>query len=189
MEKNKSIVLIGILFIGIVCGYFIGNLSLNKNKMHEMPNGMMMHNDHSGSSMEDMMHSMSSSLEGKYGADFDREFLIQMIVHHEGAVDMARQVLEKSTNSELRDFAQGIIDAQTTEIKMMNNWLSGGASVSTSPTAPVTPQRPSPTTPATPAPEEPVRFCTMEAKLCPDGVTYVGRGGLNCAFSKCPGEI
>jgi uncharacterized protein len=29
--------------------------------------------------------------------------------------------------------------------------------------------------------------CTMEAKLCPDGVTYVGRQGPNCEFAACPG--
>src|SRR3989344_5813332 len=28
--------------------------------------------------------------------------------------------------------------------------------------------------------------CTQEAKLCPDGVTYVGRVGPNCEFAKCP---
>lgn len=30
--------------------------------------------------------------------------------------------------------------------------------------------------------------CTLEAKLCPDGFTYVGRSGSNCEFEKCPGE-
>ena len=30
--------------------------------------------------------------------------------------------------------------------------------------------------------------CTLEAKLCPDGVSYVGRSGPNCEFEKCPGE-
>jgi len=29
--------------------------------------------------------------------------------------------------------------------------------------------------------------CTMEAKLCPDGETYVGRTGPNCEFETCPG--
>lgn len=29
--------------------------------------------------------------------------------------------------------------------------------------------------------------CTMEAKLCPDGVTYVGRTGPKCEFAACPG--
>ncbi|MEX2029101.1 MAG: cupredoxin domain-containing protein [Candidatus Paceibacterota bacterium] len=28
-------------------------------------------------------------------------------------------------------------------------------------------------------------FCTMDAKLCPDG-SYVGRTGPNCEFSACP---
>lgn len=31
------------------------------------------------------------------------------------------------------------------------------------------------------------RACTMEAKLCPDGETYVGRTGPNCEFAACPG--
>ncbi len=29
-------------------------------------------------------------------------------------------------------------------------------------------------------------MCTMEAKLCSDGVTYVGRTGPNCEFEACP---
>jgi hypothetical protein len=28
--------------------------------------------------------------------------------------------------------------------------------------------------------------CTQEAKLCPDGVTYVGRSGPSCEFKACP---
>lgn len=31
-------------------------------------------------------------------------------------------------------------------------------------------------------------FCTMEAKLCPDG-SYVGRTGPKCEFTACPGSI
>ncbi len=34
-------------------------------------------------------------------------------------------------------------------------------------------------------PNEPVA-CTLEAKLCPDGKTYVGRTGPNCEFAVCP---
>ncbi|HVU06612.1 MAG TPA: hypothetical protein VHE10_02390 [Candidatus Paceibacterota bacterium] len=29
-------------------------------------------------------------------------------------------------------------------------------------------------------------FCTMDAKLCPDG-SSVGRTGPNCEFAQCPG--
>ena len=28
--------------------------------------------------------------------------------------------------------------------------------------------------------------CTMEAKMCPDGITYVGRTAPNCNFAPCP---
>ncbi len=35
--------------------------------------------------------------------------------------------------------------------------------------------------------EKPVA-CTMDAKLCPDGVTSVGRVGPDCKFQACPGE-
>jgi len=28
--------------------------------------------------------------------------------------------------------------------------------------------------------------CTQEAKLCPDGKTYVSRTGPNCEFAPCP---
>lgn len=28
--------------------------------------------------------------------------------------------------------------------------------------------------------------CTQEAKLCPDGKTYVARQGHNCEFASCP---
>jgi|GEM_PF-1183960 len=31
--------------------------------------------------------------------------------------------------------------------------------------------------------------CTMDAMLCPDGVTYVGRIGPSCAFAACPSGI
>ena len=31
--------------------------------------------------------------------------------------------------------------------------------------------------------------CTMEAKLCPDGISYVGRTGPNCEFAACPALV
>lgn len=92
--------------------------------MHQMPDGTMMSDmpGSSGSSMAAMMHDMNAALEGKSGAEFDKAFLSEMIVHHEGAVEMAKQVLERSTRPELRTLAQDIIEAQTKEIQMMRTW-------------------------------------------------------------------
>jgi hypothetical protein len=39
---------------------------------------------------------------------------------------------------------------------------------------------------APPQPNPTGVYCTMEAKLCPDGKTYVGRQGPKCEFAPCP---
>ena len=47
-------------------------------------------------------------------------------------------------------------------------------------------ETPAPIPTATPTPDGDKVACTQEAKLCPDGKTWVGRTGPNCEFSKCP---
>lgn len=92
------------------------------------PNASMnMHGDHAGHDdhthdMAGMMHDMNAALKGKTGAEFDKAFLSEMIVHHEGAVEMAEQVIEKSERAELRNLANEIISAQNKEIEMMQKW-------------------------------------------------------------------
>jgi len=56
------------------------------------------------------------------GADFDGMFLDMMIPHHQGAVTMAKDALNKAEHAEIKTLAQQIIDAQQKEIEMMNNW-------------------------------------------------------------------
>jgi uncharacterized protein (DUF305 family) len=46
-----------------------------------------------------------------------------MIEHHEGAIDMAEDVLENE-NSEVKALAEAIIEAQTREIELMESLLS-----------------------------------------------------------------
>jgi hypothetical protein len=48
-------------------------------------------------------------------------------------------------------------------------------------------QQPTPTPTATPEPTEEAVFCTMDAKICPDG-SSVGRVPPSCEFEACPGE-
>jgi uncharacterized protein (DUF305 family) len=57
------------------------------------------------------------------GDEFDRRFMEAMIVHHEGAIDMAERVLAEGQDEEVAGLAQLVIDAQEAEIEQMQQWL------------------------------------------------------------------
>ncbi|MBD3941068.1 DUF305 domain-containing protein [Microbacterium sp. NEAU-LLC] len=60
-----------------------------------------------------------TALEQADGATAGRLFLEQMVVHHEGAVDMAAAALADAKDVDVRDLAQQVIDDQTAEIAEM----------------------------------------------------------------------
>ncbi|MCC6735142.1 MAG: DUF305 domain-containing protein [Bauldia sp.] len=67
-----------------------------------------------------MMAAMHVELTG----DPDRDFVLMMIPHHQGAVDMARVVLEFGTDPTIRAMAEAIIAAQEAEIAEFEAWLA-----------------------------------------------------------------
>jgi hypothetical protein len=73
-------------------------------------------------SMDGMMESMRSSLNGLTGDDFDKAFLTGMIVHHQGAIDMAKEATKSAKHEEIKNLANDIINAQTIEIGQMKLW-------------------------------------------------------------------
>jgi len=56
-------------------------------------------------------------------ADADEAFIIGMIPHHQGAIDMANIVLQHGDDDETKTLARNIIKAQEDEIAWMQNWL------------------------------------------------------------------
>ena len=85
--KTSTTILIAViaLIVGHVSGYaFAGN------KMHGNANNVKAINQTMQSSMDGMM----SNLQGKTGDEFDKAFLNEMIMHHEGAVVMAKSSLQ-----------------------------------------------------------------------------------------------
>jgi uncharacterized protein (DUF305 family) len=68
-----------------------------------------------------MAHDMSMDL-GPADADYDMRFVDAMIPHHQGATEMAQEVLEKSQRPEMKKLAKDIIAAQNREIEQMKQW-------------------------------------------------------------------
>lgn len=84
---------------------------------HEMPM--------SAAQKEGMM--MRQNL-GAADAKFDLRFIAAMIPHHQGAVDMAQDVLKKSKRPEIKKLAKDIIASQQIEIKQMQTWKKSWSS-------------------------------------------------------------
>jgi uncharacterized protein (DUF305 family) len=79
----------------------------------EMP-GMQM-----GKMMDD---SHTKEMQAMQGKDFDVHFIDMMTPHHEGAVKMAQEALNKAEHAEIKSLAEQIIKEQQAEIKQMQNW-------------------------------------------------------------------
>jgi uncharacterized protein (DUF305 family) len=76
----------------------------------------------------EQMKAMHMSMDlGAADAGYDVRFLDAMIPHHEGAVMMAKELLKKSTRSEMQTFAKAIIRSQQAEINQMKQWRSAWA--------------------------------------------------------------
>ncbi|MFD1146898.1 DUF305 domain-containing protein [Saccharothrix hoggarensis] len=60
-----------------------------------------------------------AALAAARGADFDRLFLQLMIAHHEGALQMAIELLSSGTDVRVEEMANDVVASQTDEIERM----------------------------------------------------------------------
>ncbi len=120
---DKQTILIIAVLAALVAG-FSGGYAVRAGQiqdgMHMMSGGGMMHDN--GMGMGNAMDDMMAGLQGKTGDDFDKAFLAEMIMHHQGAVQMAEAALQNAKHQEIKDMAKAIISAQTSEISQMQTW-------------------------------------------------------------------
>lgn len=78
----------------------------------------------------DMEHgAMPTAMSGTSGmpmntsaAPYDAQFIDSMIIHHQGAIDMAREAGQQAQKPELQTLAQNIITAQESEVAQLKQW-------------------------------------------------------------------
>lgn len=107
-----------------------GNMSMNRNGMMNSNSTMNMNGNMNGMNKNSMPmnanmpmnHSEMKSDPNAASQPYDLQFLDTMTHHHQGAVEMAKMVLSKSSNEELKKFAQNIITDQNKEVAQMKDW-------------------------------------------------------------------
>lgn len=133
---NQQMLLFGIigLLLGVVLTLLFTRSVVNSNNMDMMRMMGMRQNQEMMEEREEMQdehmmmdESMSrdgmiSELTGKTGDEFDEAFIDEMIDHHQGAIDMANLAKTSAKHQEIKDLANDIISAQTTEINLMQGW-------------------------------------------------------------------
>ena len=92
---KDTLVPIGMLVLGIIAGYLLAMQTIKK----EVPEPVS-----HDSQIENVMHDMTSGLEGKTGEAFEQAFLEEMTIHHLGAIEMAQSLLANTSRPELKNW-------------------------------------------------------------------------------------
>jgi uncharacterized protein (DUF305 family) len=132
MDSKTIVIALSAFIIGGLGGYLVaqphsyskegryGDTDAVPMGMHRMPDGSMMHNTPTASSNQgmSMMHDM-----GMMMVSTEKEFITEMIPHHQEAVDTAKEVLTRgATTPEIKTLLEDIVTAQEKEIADMKSW-------------------------------------------------------------------
>lgn len=127
MKKEYLYGLIGLLG-GILIAIIVVSNAVNSNNQQMMQMMGIRTAMNEKVDMKSMMHEgmsmdgMVNALKDKRNEEFDKEFITQMIAHHEGAIEMAELAKQFAFHEEIKSLADDIILAQTKEIEMMRAW-------------------------------------------------------------------
>ncbi len=116
------------ILVAAVIGLLVGaggGMAFSRDSDDMMGNSRMSEDKMMNDGVEGTHHAtdgMMAELSSKTGDEFDKAFLAEMIVHHEGAVDMANAALKNAKHEEIKQMANAIMSSQTVEIEQMKKW-------------------------------------------------------------------
>lgn len=109
----KMLSLFGLLIFAQACSKDDDNITIQEHDKNQMMT--IMHQ------MMDEMNAMQMT------KDPDNDFAMMMMMHHQGAINMANAELKDGNDATMKDVAQMMITAQTAEITQLNTFLQGHA--------------------------------------------------------------
>jgi uncharacterized protein (DUF305 family) len=107
------------LLYGLI-GFFIGGFIVSIAATTFEKSQTDKSNKNAGISMDEM----TAGLKNKTGDQYDEAFIANMIIHHEGAVEMAQLSANNAKHDEIKKLSEDIISAQQKEISEMKQWLT-----------------------------------------------------------------
>ncbi len=129
---KKSFLLLAVALFLLSCG---GNNNSRKagseknddaSGMHKEGNSPMAQ-EHRQKHIHDLHDAMDQMMIGmkqdKYSGDADYDFAIMMKRHHQGAMDMAKCVIDNGENTQIREYAKKMIDDQLGDVQKFDRYI------------------------------------------------------------------
>jgi uncharacterized protein (DUF305 family) len=112
--------------LGLALNYATKQLPTTTVDDHHEESSNMMGNTNKrmmgGLENDSQMMSMMQGMDHGAMVNSDADFIMEMIPHHQEAIDTSEYMLSRTEDEEFRKFLQGIIDAQKREVAMMQQW-------------------------------------------------------------------
>ena len=110
-RKNILLITLALLIIGVGVWYLVTDIQTRQANQQ---------------STSELNKTLGAASDNKFatlkGEAYDEAYIADMIMHHEGAVQMAEQALAVSDRKEIRDLSENIISTQSDEIMKMRSW-------------------------------------------------------------------